>query len=95
MDSSDSPVPVGMSTKAVSIVALFLSRHPPDDQISRLRLPLWTSTGKAEPIAVMLRQTKAGEIGASGAGRCRFCWQQDVPLRCQGFSPTPAQLNLG
>jgi hypothetical protein len=24
-------------------------QHPPDDQISRLRLPLWTSIGKAEP----------------------------------------------
>jgi hypothetical protein len=57
-------LPVSMSSKAAFIVALFLSRHPPDDQISRLRLPLWTSTGKAEPIAVMLRQTKAGEIGA-------------------------------
>jgi hypothetical protein len=54
-----------MSTKAVSIVARILSRHPPDDQISRLRLPLWTTTGKAEPIAVMLRYTYAGDIGAS------------------------------
>ena len=41
--------PVSMSSKAAFIAALFLSRHPPDDQISRLRLPLWTSTGKAEP----------------------------------------------
>jgi hypothetical protein len=40
---------MGMSTKAVSIVAIFLGRHPSADQISRLRLPLWTSTGKAEP----------------------------------------------
>src|SRR3984893_15820981 len=47
-DSSDSPVPVGMGTKAVSIVAIFLGRHPSDDQISKMRLPLWTSTGKAE-----------------------------------------------
>jgi len=49
MDSSVSPLPVGMSSKAAFIVALFLSRYPPEDQISRLRLPLWTSTGKAEP----------------------------------------------
>lgn len=42
---------------------LFLSRHPSDDQISRLRLPLWTSTGEAEPIAV-LRHIKAVNIGA-------------------------------
>jgi hypothetical protein len=47
-DSSDSPVPVGMSTKAVSIMAIFLGRHPSDDQISRLRLPLWTATLKSE-----------------------------------------------
>jgi hypothetical protein len=38
-----------MSSKAAFIVALFLSRHPSGDQISRLRLLLWTSTGKAEP----------------------------------------------
>jgi hypothetical protein len=43
-----SPLPVGMSSKAAFIVALFLSRYPPDDQISRLRLPLWTSTLKSE-----------------------------------------------
>ena len=36
-----------------------------------MRSPLWTSTGNAEPIAVMLRHIKAGDIGASGAGRCR------------------------
>jgi hypothetical protein len=66
-----------MSSKAAFIVALFLSRHPPDDQISRLRLPLWTSTGKAEPIAVMLRQTKAGEIGALRA-LCQWR-RQNVP----------------
>ena len=47
-DSSDSPAPVGMSTKAVSIGATFLGRHPSDDQISRLRLPLWTATLKSE-----------------------------------------------
>ena len=51
-----------MRTKAVSIVALSL--HPPNDQISRLRLPLWTSAGKAEPTATMLRHAKAGDIRA-------------------------------
>jgi hypothetical protein len=60
MDSSVSPLPVGMSLKAAFIVALFLSRYPPDDQISRLTLRLWTSTGKAESIAVMLRHTMLG-----------------------------------
>jgi hypothetical protein len=59
-----SPLPIGMGTKAVSIAALFLNRHPSDDQISRPRLLLWTSTGKAGPIAVILRHTKAGDIGA-------------------------------
>jgi ion channel len=54
-----------ISTEPAPMVALFLSRHAPDDQTSRLRLPLWTSTSKAEPIAMMLRHTKAGDIGAS------------------------------
>jgi hypothetical protein len=53
-----------MRSKAAFIVELFLSRHPSDDQISRLRLPLWTSTGETEPIAVMLRHINAGNIGA-------------------------------
>ena len=43
---------------------LFLSRHPSDDHIARLRLPLWASTGETEPIAVMLRHIKAVNIGA-------------------------------
>jgi hypothetical protein len=63
-NSSVSPLPIGMGTKAVSIAALFLNRYPSDDQISRPRLLLWTSTGKADPIAVILRHTKAGDIGA-------------------------------
>jgi hypothetical protein len=63
MDSSVSPLPVSMSSKAAFIVALFLSRHPSDDQISRPRLLLWTTTGKTDPIAVILRHTKAGDIG--------------------------------
>jgi hypothetical protein len=53
-----------MRSKAAFIVELFLSRHPSDDQISRLRLPLWASTGETEPIAVMLRHINAGDIGA-------------------------------
>jgi hypothetical protein len=44
-----------MSTKEVTIVALLLIRYLPDDQISRLRLQLLTSTSKAEPTAVMLQ----------------------------------------
>jgi len=53
-----------MRSKAAFIVELFLSRHPSDDQISRLRVPLWASTGETEPIAVMLRHINAGNIGA-------------------------------
>ena len=49
-DFSVSPLPVGMSSKAAFIVALFLSLYPPDDQISRLRLPLWTATLSECPI---------------------------------------------
>jgi hypothetical protein len=29
---------------------------------------------------VPVRHTKAGDIGASRAGQCRFCSHQDVPL---------------
>ena len=35
MDSSVSPLPVGMSSKAAFIVALFLSRYPPGDQMTK------------------------------------------------------------
>jgi hypothetical protein len=47
--------------------------HQSDDQISTLRLPLWTSIGNAESSPI-LQHTNAGDIGASRAGQCRICW---------------------
>jgi hypothetical protein len=62
-----------MSLKAAFIVALFLRRHPPYDQISRLTLPLWTSTGKAEPccggrmiVIETLEQDRAPRVSSLG-----------------------------
>ena len=49
-----------------------------------MRSPLRTSTGKAEPIAVMLRHTKAGDIGR--VAHRTMPRHQDVPLPCQALS---------
>jgi hypothetical protein len=37
----------------------------------------------------MLRHTKAGDIGASSAGQCRFCWHQNVALPSFSLERTP------
>jgi hypothetical protein len=45
------------------------SLHPPNDLISKLRLPLWTSIGKAEPSPRCSGTPTPVTIGASRAGR--------------------------